>query len=163
MLAQRLAEVEGARGYTLAAPIAGTVTALTARVGQTVTPSSKLMIIVPHGARLEAQLQVPSRAIGFVAPGQTVRLAIDAFPYARFGTVEGRIMHVSTAALGQVDAGGRPESVYLVTAAIDRPWIEAFGRRHRLTPDMTLTARIVTEKRTLFEWLFEPVLAVRNR
>jgi membrane fusion protein len=41
--------------------------------------------------------------------------------------------------------------------------VVAFGRYQPLQPGMTLTARIVTEKRSLLRWLFEPIYAVRNR
>ncbi len=162
-VAQRLAEADAARGYALTAPIAGRVTAVTARVGQPALPQRPLMTIIPDHARLEAQLYVPTRAIGFLAPGQDVRLAIEAFPYQRFGTVTARIRDISDAAVARGDAGGQAEPVYLVTATIAQPWIAAFGRHHRLSPDMTLSARITTEKRSLFEWLFEPVLAMRQR
>lgn len=163
-VAGRVAEATAARGYTLTAPVAGTITALTARVGQPALPLQPLMTIVPEGTRLEAQLLVPTHAVGFVHAGQPVRLAIDAFPYQRFGTIEGRVRHVSAAAVARASTGGGPQQpMFLVTVDMPRPWITAFGRRHPLMPDMTLTARIVTEERSLFEWLFEPVLAVRNR
>lgn len=80
-VAQQAASATGARSYVLRAPLAGRVTALTARVGQPASPQGQLMAIVPAGAKLHAELAVPSAAIGFVKPGQKVRLAIDAFPY----------------------------------------------------------------------------------
>jgi membrane fusion protein len=41
--------------------------------------------------------------------------------------------------------------------------VAAFGRNEALIPGMTLSARIVTEKQSLLEWLFEPLYAVRQR
>jgi membrane fusion protein len=52
---------------------------------------------------------------------------------------------------------------YLVAVAMDRDHIIAFGQRQPLVPGMTLSARIVTEKQTLIQWLFEPLLAVQRR
>ncbi|MEA1083691.1 HlyD family efflux transporter periplasmic adaptor subunit [Sphingomonas sp. CD22] len=162
-VAQRRFDVEASRGYTLTSPIAGVVTAVTARIGQPAQPAAPLMTIVPAGARLEAQLYVPTEAAGFLTVGQEVRLQVDAFPYTRFGSVRAAVSRISSAAVNRASANGRSEPVYLVIASIDEPRIYAFGRFHRLQPDMTLTARIVTEKRTLAEWLFEPILAVRRR
>lgn len=162
-VAQRRFDVEASRGYTLTSPIAGVVTAVTARIGQPAQPAASLMTIVPTGARLEAQLYVPTQAAGFLTVGQEVRLQVDAFPYTRFGSVRAVVSRISSAAVNRASANGRSEPVYLVIASIDEPRIYAFGRFHRLQPDMTLTARIVTEKRTLAEWLFEPILAVRRR
>jgi membrane fusion protein len=162
-VAQRRFDVEASRGYTLTAPIAGAVTAVTARIGQSAQSNAPLMTIVPTGAKLEAQLYVPTQAVGFLMVGQEVRLQVDAFPYARFGSVPAVIEKISSAAINRAIANGQSEPVYLVVASIKVPKIYAFGRFHRLQPDMTLTARIVTERRSLAEWLFEPILAVRRR
>lgn len=162
-VAQRRFDVEASRGYTLTAPIAGVVTAVTARIGQSAQSSAPLMTIVPTGAKLEAQLYVPTQAVGFLLVGQEVRLQVDAFPYARFGSVPAVIERISSAAINRAIPNGKSEPVYLVIASIRAPRIYAFGRSHRLQPDMTLTARIVTERRSLAEWLFEPILAVRRR
>jgi len=162
-LSQRSISTDVAQAFVVSAPVAGLVTALTARVGQTVSPQAPLMVIVPKGATLTAELEIPSTAIGFLAVGQEVRLAVDAFPYQRFGTVKARIANVSRSAVGRVDAKGATVPMYLVTAAIADPSVMAFDRRQPLLPGMALNARIVTQKQTLIEWLFEPLFAVHNR
>lgn len=162
-VAQQAASMAGTRSYVLRAPVAGRVTALTARVGQPASPQGQLMAIVPAGARLRAELAVPSAAIGFVKQGQQVRLAIDAFPYQRFGTVIGKVQTVSASAVNAQGPNGSMVSIYPVTIAIDQASISAYGRTEPLVSGMTLTARIVTEKQSLLEWLFEPLFAVQRR
>ena len=162
-LAQRLAEVETAQGYTLTSPIDGTVTAVTARLGQPVNQQQPLMVVVPSNASTRAELYVPTSAAGFLAVGQVVRLAVDAFPFQRFGTVTARIVQVSSVAIAKATPDGGAVPVYLVTAELAEPSVRAFGGRQKLLPGMTLSARIVTQKQTLFEWLFEPLFAVRGR
>jgi membrane fusion protein len=162
-LAQRLAEVETSRGYTLTSPVDGTVTAMTARLGQPANAQQPLMVVMPSEAITRVELYVPTSAAGFLAPGQEVRLAIDAFPYQRFGTVKGRIAQISSVAIPQATAEGAAVPVYLVTVDLAEPTVRAFGRKQPLLPGMTLSARIVTEKRSLFEWLFEPLFAVGGR
>jgi membrane fusion protein len=117
---------------------------------------------VPAKAEARVELYVPTAAVGFIRPGQEVRLAIDAFPYQQFGTVTARVVDVSAATIARQGPTGFVP-VYLVTAKLPRPWIKAFGRHQALAPGMTLTARIVTENRSLLEWLFQPIFAVRNR
>lgn len=161
-LTQRLTEVELARGYTLTAPVDGVVTGLVARLGQPAAADQPLMMIVPRGAHPRVELYVPTAAAGFMAPGQQVRLAVDAFPYQRFGTIGGRIAQVSGAAMARQTRDG-PVPVYLAMVDVPQPWVCAFGRNQPLLPGMTLSARVVTEERSLLEWLFEPIFAVRNR
>ena len=162
-VAQQAASATGARFYVLRAPVAGRVTALTARVGQPASPQGQLMAIVPAGAKLHAELAVPSAAIGFVKPGQQVRLAIDAFPYQRFGTVTGKVQTVSASAVNAQGPNGATIAVYPVTVAIDKTSVSAYGRNEALVSGMTLNARIVTDKQSLLEYLFEPLFAVRQR
>ena len=160
---RQAANTAGSRAYVLRAPVAGRVTALTARIGQPATAQTPLMTIVPAGSVLRAELSVPSAAIGFVKPGQTVRLAIDAFPYQRFGTVNGRIQTVAASPVSMTAQNGSTVSVYPVIVTLDDSAVTAFGRREPLVSGMSLTARIVTEKQSLLQWLFEPLFAVRRR
>lgn len=162
-LTQQLAQVEAAQGYTLTAPIAGMVTALTARLGQPAEPGRPLMTVMPNGGRKRVELYVPTSAAGFLSRGQEVRLSVDAFPYQRFGTVPARIAEIATTVIGRPGPNGAMVPVYLVTADLEEDSVRAFGRRQPLLPGMALTARIVTQKQSLFEWLFEPLFAVGRR
>jgi membrane fusion protein len=162
-LVQRRVEAESAGGYVLTAPVDGIVTAVTARLGQPADAQQPLMVVMPAGARPLAELYVPTRAAGFLAPGQEVRLAIDAFPYQSFGTVRARIVSISSVAVPRAGPDGATLPVYLVTAVLAEPGVRAFGRRQPLLPGMTLSARIVTERQSLLQWLFEPLFAVGRR
>ena len=160
---QQAASTAGSRAYAIRAPIAGTISALTARAGQIANPQTPLMTIVPSGSALQAELAVPSSAIGFVKPGQEVSLAVDAFPYQRFGTVKGLVLTVAESALSQQTPDGSVVSVYPVRVRLDEAAVTAFGQRQPLMSGMTLSARITTERQSLLEWLFEPLYAVRRR
>jgi len=162
-LAQRFAQAESSRGYSLAAPVGGVVTAVTGRVGQPAAQGQPLLVVMPQGARPRAELYVPTQAAGFLAIGQEVRLAVDAFPYQRFGTVPARITEISSTAVPRATADGGTIPVYLVTAELGAPFVTAFGRRQPLLPGMILSARIVTERQSLFRWLFQPLFAVGGR
>ncbi|WP_340267616.1 HlyD family secretion protein [Sphingobium mellinum] len=161
-LLQQDAQSDLARGYALVAPVGGMVTALTARLGQPASLEQQLMLLVPSHSQTRVELYVPTTASGFMAVGQDVRLSIDAFPYQTFGTVHARITSISRAAIPRLAPSGTLP-VYLVTASLSHPWVMAFGHRQPLLPGMTLSARIVTERRSLIEWLFEPLFAVRAR
>lgn len=161
-LSQQQAQADLARGYSLTSPVDGTVTALIARPGQPATADQQLMLVVPAHAHPRVELYVPTTASGFLAPGQEVRLSIDAFPYETFGTVKADIVSISKAAISRQSQSG-PIPTYLVTAAISQPWVWAYGRKQPLLPGMTLSGRIITERRSLIKWLFEPLFAVRKR
>jgi len=161
-LSQQQTQADLSRGYALTSPVDGVVTALTARIGQPAAIDQQLMVVLPARAKPRVELYVPTTASGFLRPGLEVRLSVDAFPYQTFGTLTARIVNISKVAITRQGQNG-PVPVYLVVAAIPEPWVVAFGRKQPLLPGMTLSARIITEKRSLIEWLFEPLFAVRKR
>lgn len=159
-------QLKAEQSYVLAAPVEGMVTALQTGVGRTVDPTVPLMTIVPKDATVHAELYAPSRAVGFVKPGQEVRLLYDAFPYERFGSYAGHIRAVSRVALDprQIDVPFKvDEPVYRVTVVPDRQTVTGYGQRIQLQPGMTLAANIVLERRSFLSWLLEPLNAVTKR
>jgi membrane fusion protein len=162
---QRIAEVDARRAYVIRSPTAGQVATLQATVGQAVDPQQLQLEIVPADRNLVAELYVPTRAIGFVREGQSVRILYDAFPYQNFGTYGGRIISISQTILTAPEVGGPValhEPAYKVTAKLDRPDIEAYGRQIALQPDMLLKADIILERRSLLRWFFGPLLSIRG-
>jgi membrane fusion protein len=88
----------------------------------------------------------------------------DAFPYQHFGAYGGHITKISQTLLTSSDAAGPiplREPAYRVTAALDRPDIEAYGKKLSLQPDMLLRADIILEKRSLISWLTSPLTGIR--
>lgn len=165
-LAQGRAQQSADQGYAALAPIAGRVTALQAAPGRFADGHVPLLTIVPEHAVMRAELYAPSRSIGFIVPGQAVRLLYDAFPYQRFGSFGGHVEAVSRAVItpAEVDAPLQlKESVYRVTVRLDRQRVHAFGTDIPLQPGMTLAANIVLERRTFLDWLLDPLRAVANR
>jgi membrane fusion protein len=140
--------------------VSGKIGTLQASVGETADPHRLQLEIIPEDSPLQAELLVPSRAIGFIEAGQKVRLLYDAFPYQQFGTYTGHVVRVSQTLVTASDAGGPirlKEPAYRVTAALDRPYVDAYGKRMPLQPDMLLRADVILEKRSLASWLLAPV------
>ena len=141
----------------------GTVTGIAAHPGQAVARSAYLLTIIPDGTRLEARLQVPSEAAGLIEPGQTVRVAVDSFPYQTYGTVEARIHSMSMAAVPVAGPEGATRQMFLARATLAASALSAHGRSRPLRPGMNVRARVRTQSRSLAEWLFEPLFAVQRR
>jgi membrane fusion protein len=160
--AQMLAD----RAYEISAPVSGRVTALQAEVGSTVDGTTPLMVIVPDGSPLHADVYAPSSAIGFVKPGQEVRLLYDAFPYQRFGSFGGRVHRVSRTVLDPKEIAAPlkiDEPVYRIEVTVPRQQVEAFGKAQLLQPGMTLSANLILDRRSFLQWLLEPLNAVLRR
>jgi membrane fusion protein len=169
-LQQAILENEAARLTTTVAASNGTVSSLLAVGGQTVTVGEPLLTLLPAASPLEAQLLVPSSAIGFVHIGTPVKLHFVAFPYQKFGIQGGHVTQVSRSALTVSEAatiaGEQPQdgqSRYRIRVAIDAQHINAYGKPQNLLPGMAVEADLMLDRRTLLEWLFEPLFGARQR
>ena len=130
------------------------------------TPGPPLLTLLPRGGRLEARLFVPTRAVGFVRPGDGVELLYDAFPHQRFGSFRARVRRVASAILAPDEVPSPivlDESVCTVDAELGEQWVDAFGQRIALKPGMLLDAYILQERRPIMQWLLSPLQGWQER
>lgn len=181
--AQEGIENQARAAVVVVAGQAGRVSGLAVARGQAVGPDRPLLSLVPEGAPLEAHLFAPSRAIGFVRPGQAVALRYSAFPYQKFGHHRGVITEVSRTPLGPAEldyplaahAGAAApaaaqtlpaapnEPLYRIKARLERQTASAYGQPQPLQPGLQLDADLLLDRRTLFEWIFEAAYSLRGR
>jgi membrane fusion protein len=161
-----MAQTEARRETVIRAPMAGVVTNIAVNRGQSIPADSPLAMVLPKGSGMHVELLVPTRAIGFIKPGQEVVLRYDAFPYERFGQYHGVVSDISRNVwspgerIGPISAR---EPVYRVDVTLDRQTVSALNQEFALRPGMTVNADLLLEKRTLLEWIFEPVLRLKGR
>lgn len=165
-LQQGSVQEEAKRENVIRAPIAGVLTNIAANRGEAVADEAPLAVVVPKGSGLHAQLLVPTRAIGFVQPGQAVVLRYDAFPFQRFGQYGGKVERVSETVWSPGEKVGPMtvrEPVYRVDVRLDSQYIATGGQKLSLRPGMSVNADILQEKRKVWEWVFEPILSLKGR
>ncbi len=156
------ARIAGQGTIELKTPVDGRIATLPVASGQSMHPQQLAVALLPRGGRLEVELFAPTRAAGFIRIGQTVRLQFDAFPYQRFGIIEGEIILVSRTIFEPAELPvtlGVAEPVYRVLVRISSQHVDAYGERFPLQAGMTLSAHIIQEERKLWQVLLEPLLA----
>ncbi len=164
---QEILDTEAKREMSVVALQGGTVTAVLADVGQTVTPAQPIVSILPGDATLEASLYVPSRAVGFVEVGQKVSMRYQAYPYQKFGQYPGTVREIAKTALKAEElktAVGRPDDTYYrMLVTLEAPYVMAYGKRVTLQDGMELEVDILIDTRRLYEWVLEPVYSVTGK
>lgn len=163
---QGLVQEQARRETVIRAPIAGHITNIAANRGESVAADAPLATVLPKGSGLHAQLLVPTRAIGFVQPGNSVVMRYDAFPFQRFGQYRGTVTNVSRTVWSPGEKVGTMtarEPVYRIDVTLERQSVTAGGQEFMLRPGMLVNADLLLEQRTVFEWVFEPVLEWRAR
>lgn len=166
LIRQERVQQETTGELLIKAPTDGLVANRLIEPGQSVQAGQALLSLLPEGSTLQAQLLVPSRAIGFVEPGNTVLLRYQAYPYQKFGHHLGRVIRVSRSAVSldppSAPFGSSQEPYYRVLVALDAQTVTAYGKHETLRPGMLVEADILSERRKLFEWLLEPLYSLRG-
>lgn len=150
---------------TLNAPISGKVQQLAVHtIGGVVTPAQELLRIVPQGGALEAEVFVENKDIGFVEAGQVTALKLDAFPFTKYGLLDGTMTNVSLDAIADEQQG----LVFPARVAVAQSNINVNGKLVPISPGMSVTAEVKTGERRIIEYFLSPLLrykqeAIRER
>lgn len=169
---QSLTEHESRREVLVRAPQAGVMSTITVESGQPVEPKSVLGSLLPLHRRLEAEIFLPSRAIGFIRPGMTVLLRYQAYPYQKFGQYRAEVSEVTEAPLRSDDlalrgqalpAAALAEPLYRVRLRLRDQALTLYGKQVPLKPGMLVDASIVLDRRRLYEWVLEPLFTITGR
>ncbi len=132
--------------------------------GTVVQPGTVLASLVPREESLKAEVWVSNEDIGFVRPGQPVKLKFAAYPFQKYGMQRGSVEHVGADAQSEQEAqdkglqgaGQRPlRYKALVTLAGNA--LEMDGMRHPLSAGMQTSAEILLGERTVAEYLLSPL------
>lgn len=147
-------------------------------VGQVVTTGQQLLVVAPTQGALQVESLVANLDIGFVKPGQSAVIKVDAFPFTRFGVLHGSVTRIASEAVEEQEAkrgfanataganaaanpatqAGQPQSfVFPVTIALDEQAMNINGGVIPLTSGMTVTVEIKTDSRRVIDYLLSPL------
>lgn len=150
----------------LKAPQDGVVKDLaTHTAGTVVQPGTILLTLVPKDEILRAEVWVSNEDIGFVRQGQPVKLKFAAFPFQKYGMIEGTVEHVSadaadsnTANASQNDQSKKTQPLlYKALVRLKDMALAMDGQRFALSAGMQTNAEIWLGDRTVMEYLLSPV------
>jgi hemolysin D len=143
----------------LTAPVDGTVQQLVVHTtGGVVTPAQVLMVVVPQGAEVTAEVVLENKDIGFVSTGQAAEIKLETFPFTRYGTVAATVKSVSADAVADDKRG----AIFPATLQLKDTQLSIEGKKIALAPGMNLTAEIKTGKRRVIDYLLSPVQRATN-
>jgi hemolysin D len=143
----------------LKAPVDGTVQQLALHtVGGVVKPADPLMVIVPRDSELVVDAAVLNRDIGFVHEGDAVEIKLEAFPFTKYGVINGTLENLSSDAIDDEKLG----PIYQARVAMASRQIMVQGKAVNLSPGMAATAEIKTGQRRIIEFILDPLLRYRD-
>jgi len=126
--------------------------------GGVVTEAQTLMVIVPEGAHVTAEVTMENKDVGFISTGQRAEIKLETFPFTRYGTVPATVSRVSGDAVNDEKRG----ALFPATLTLGATHIDVDGKPIRLSPGMNLTAEIKTGQRRVIEFLLSPIQRAGN-
>lgn len=139
---------------TIVSPTDGTVQQLTVHtLGGVVAAAQPLMQIVPAQGAVEIEAFVENKDVGFLQEGQTAQVKIDAFEYAKYGTVPARVIQVSRDAIQDEKRG----LIYAVKVVLDTSTMQVNGRSVDLTPGLSAVVEVKTGTRRVIQYILSPL------
>jgi membrane fusion protein len=164
-LSQSSREDASRRAYDIAAATDAVVERVIANAGQTLVAGAPILKLQSGSGELQTDLFVPTRSAGFLQAGQAVRLAIDAFPFERYGHIDATIVEIGRVVLLPGEPGAPTqlrEPAFRVRAALKVQDVTTYGERYPLRNGLTAQADIALDRRPLYRWVIEPVLRLRG-
>lgn len=147
-LAQRAAVLDD---QVLRAPVPGVVKDIrVTTVGEVIRAGEDVMQIVPSDDALVFEVDVAPSDIAFVTLEQRVNIKVDAYDFAEYGGLEGRVIYVSADTLESNEQGVR---LYRARVATE----ESPESEIRVLPGMTAQVEIKTDSQTLWSILTGPI------
>jgi membrane fusion protein len=125
---------------------------------RTIELSGQIEVPPNPAAEVSAQLLTDADTIMKLRPGQEVQVKYVAFPFQTYGVFTGQVKTLAdrpAAVTTQQYSAKTP--AYPVEVELKQQRISVANQLMPLRPGMTLTANILLERKTLFNWLWEPL------
>jgi hemolysin D len=131
--------------------------------GAVVQSGSLLLNIVPQNEAVQAEVLLSNEDVGFVAQGQKVQVKVAAYPFQKYGLLDGQVSLLSadSADPKQQQATQQPQLSYRALVSLNEQHLKTpGGDKLKLTPGMVVIAEIHQGQRTVLEYLLSPVQKV---
>lgn len=144
------------------APMEGIVSRLNFRTpGGFVNTGDVILELVPTGEALIVEARIMPQDISRIRLDDAVRIRLSAYDSARYGSVDGRVIRISPDAV--LDDENGSASHYLVDVAIEgKLMLEETDEAVNLIPGMTATVDVLSGKRTVLEYFWQPLARVQE-
>jgi adhesin transport system membrane fusion protein len=154
-LSQRIEKYKDSLKRTVVrSPVDGFIKTLyVVTIGGVVKPGGPIADVVPGEDRLVIEAKLPTQDIGYVEAGQAAKVKLASADATRFGALDGTVLSISPDAL--VTQDGMP--YYKVRIETSADHFAQKNLKYFLFPGMQVMASIETGKRTVLEYLTDPM------
>jgi hemolysin D len=121
-------------------------------VGSVLTQGTTFMTLTPIRVPIEAEIWIATRDIGFMRPGDSATLKIDAFNYQEHGAVEGKVRWIGEDTFTTDENGNAVPAYYKARVTITGVNLIDVPATFRLMPGMTLQGDVLVGTRSMWDY-----------
>jgi HlyD family type I secretion membrane fusion protein len=121
-----------------------------------------LFTLTPLGGQVEADVNIPSKDVGFVKVGDKVRVKLEAYRYIAHGTLDGVVKSISEGSFTTDEDQRVVPPYFKVRIAFTKVKLHNVPKDFRLIPGMTLEGDILVGGRTIMSYIVEGGLRGAN-
>lgn len=138
----------------IVAPVDGVITDVTAtQLGDKIQANTPLGGIAPKDARPILKTEIAEYDRAFLREGLPVKLKFNAFPYQRYGLINGTLEYISPATK---PAPQTKQPVYEGRVTLERDHYLVADKKYPLRYGMTATVEVVVRERRLIDLALDP-------
>lgn len=141
-------------------PVRGIVNrVLATTIGGVAAPGMALVEIVPIDDNLIIEANISPADIAFLHPGQQVKVKLTAYDFARYGSLSGSLTTIGADSVADPATG---ETFYPVQVQVESRLYDASGVALDIVPGMVAQIDILTGKRTILDYIIQPVVKIKE-
>jgi membrane fusion protein, adhesin transport system len=153
---------ERVKRTVIRAPVDGIVNRINFQtVGAYVRAGDIILEIVPTGEALKLEAKINPKDISSIRMNDFVLIRLSAYDSSRYGAIDGYVRRISPDAITD-RSDGSTEAFYLIDISLDSTITLATGEEVKLLPGMTASVDVVSGKRTVLDYLWQPVSKVQE-
>jgi membrane fusion protein, adhesin transport system len=153
---------ERVKRTVIRAPVDGIVNRINFQtVGAYVRAGDVILEIVPTGEALKLEAKIDPKDISSIRMNDFVRIRLSAYDSSKYGAIDGYVTSISPDAITDTSSGAG-QSYYLLDISIDSGITLETGEEVVLLPGMTATVDVVSGKRTVLDYVWQPVSKVKD-
>ena len=144
------------------APVDGIVNRINfPTVGAYVRAGDIILEIVPTGEALKIEAKIDPKDISSIRMNDFVRIRLSAYDSSKYGALDGYVRSISPDAISE-NTSASSSAFYLIDVSLDSTITLASGEEVTLLPGMTASVDVVSGKRTILDYVWQPVSKVKE-
>lgn len=127
-------------------------------VGGVIKPGADIVEVVPSDQTLLIEVKIKPSDIAFIYYGQKANIKFSAYDFSIYGGLKGEVVLISADTI----TDQKENTYYTVRIKTEKNYLGSKNKPLKIIPGMTVTADILTGKKSVMDYLLKPILKTKQ-